>query len=150
MKAVLQRVTDAQVRVQGTVTGEIKKGFLIFLGVEEGDSQRDAFCLAEKITGLRIFTDSEGKMNLSLREIGGSLLVVSNFTLYADCRKGKRPSFTKAEKPQTAEKLYEYFLQITAEKGIEVQKGIFGADMQVSLVNDGPVTLILDSKEIMK
>lgn len=149
MKAVLQRVTECTVTVEGRITGSINSGFLILLGVEKGDSHSDAEKLARKTAGLRIFTDENDKMNLSLSDIGGGVLVVSNFTLCGSCRKGRRPSFDGAAAPETAEPLYEYFCKCLQENGVtQVEKGIFGADMKVALLNDGPVTLIIDSREL--
>ena len=150
MKAILQRVTSAKVEVDEAVVGEIDNGFLILLGVEDGDDEREADALANKISGLRIFTDENDKMNLSLLDIGGKTLIISNFTLCADCSHGRRPSFIAAARPEKAEPLYEYFCNKIREKGIEVQKGIFGADMKVSLVNDGPVTIDINSKDLKK
>ncbi len=149
MKAVLQRVAGCTVTVEGKITGSINSGFLILLGVEKEDSEKEAEKLSRKIAGLRIFTDENDKMNLSLTDIGGGVIVVSNFTLCGSCRKGKRPSFDAAARPELAEPLYEYFCRCMKENGIStVEKGIFGADMKVSLLNDGPVTLIIDSKEL--
>ena len=146
MKAVIQRVISAQVCVDGRVTGKIAKGLLVLLGVGKGDGESDLTFLASKIPELRIFEDASGKFNLSLKEIGGEMLVVSQFTLYGDCRKGRRPSFTDAEDPTQAKNLYEQFVSKLKEQGISVQTGEFQAKMEVHLVNDGPVTLILDSK----
>ena len=149
MKAVIQRVSECSVTVDGQIVGQIADGFLLLLGVENGDTEKDADKLSAKIAGLRIFTDENDKMNLSLADIGGAVLVVSNFTLCADCRKGRRPSFANAARPETAEMLYEYFCGKMSENGIDkVEKGVFGADMRVSLLNDGPVTIIIDSKEL--
>lgn len=151
MKAVLQRVKSAKVTVDGKITGQIGKGFLILLGVEEGDTQKQADALALKISGLRIFTDENDKMNLSLADVGGNVLVVSNFTLCADCSHGRRPSFINAARPETAEPLYEYFCNQLLRNGIsKAEKGVFGADMLVSIENDGPVTLIIDAKDLIK
>ena len=147
MKAVLQRVTSGSVSVAGKVTGEIQDGFVVLLGVSGDDTRKDATYLSEKITNLRVFEDREGKMNCSLIDSGGSLLVVSQFTLLADCRKGRRPSFIKAAKPEMADELYEIFVNAVRQKQIHVETGVFGAHMAVSLVNDGPVTIIIDSKE---
>lgn len=148
MKAVIQRVAFANVKVEGKTVGEIKNGFLVLLGVEDSDSREDADVLAKKIVGLRIFEDSNGKMNLALADVGGSVLAVSQFTLLADCKKGKRPSFVKAAKSDFANEMYEYFCAKIIENGIEnVQKGVFGADMKVELINDGPVTIIMDTNE---
>ena len=146
MRAVIQRVKSAQVCVDSRVTGSIGKGVLILLGVGKGDSGSDISFLTSKIPELRIFEDESGKFNLSLKEIGGEMLVVSQFTLYADCRKGRRPSFTEAEEPGTAKHLYEQFISRLREQGISVQTGEFQAKMEVHLINDGPVTLILDSR----
>ena len=151
MKAILQRVSDARVDIENKTVGEIEKGFLILLGVENGDEQRDADVLAAKISGLRIFTDENDKMNLSLADVGGGVLVISNFTLCADCSHGRRPSFIAAARPETAEPLYEYFCKKMTDNGISrVEKGVFGADMQVSLTNDGPVTIEINSKDLKK
>lgn len=151
MKAILQRTSRASVTVDREVKGKIGKGFLILLGVENGDDEREAAALADKISGLRIFTDENDKMNLSLSDVGGEVLVISNFTLCADCSHGRRPSFIAAARPETAQPLYEYFCARLREKGVKkVEQGIFGADMQVELVNDGPVTLDIDSKDLKK
>lgn len=151
MKAILQRVSNARVDIENKTVGQIEKGFLILLGVENGDEQRDAEVLAAKISGLRIFTDENDKMNLSLADVGGGVLVISNFTLCADCSHGRRPSFIAAARPETAEPLYEYFCRKMTENGIaRVEKGVFGADMQVSLTNDGPVTIEINSKDLKK
>lgn len=144
MKAVIQRVTSASVAVDGETVGEIGKGILVLLGVEKGDDEAKADWLAEKICGLRIFGDAEGKMNLSVQDIGGSLLVVSQFTLAGNCAKGRRPSFDTAAPPEEGKRLYEYFTAAAGRLGPKVSTGIFQADMQVSLVNDGPVTFILE------
>lgn len=149
MKAILQRVSNARVDIENKTVGKIEKGFLILLGVENGDEQRDAEVLAAKISGLRIFTDENDKMNLSLTDVGGGVLVISNFTLCADCSHGRRPSFISAARPETAEPLYEYFCKKMSDNGIpRVEKGVFGADMQVSLTNDGPVTIEINSKDL--
>ena len=151
MKAVIQRVTRASVTVDGAEVSAIDSGLLIFLGVADGDSVRDAEVLADKIANLRIFSDSDDKMNLSLLTTGGAALAVSQFTLCADCRKGRRPDFFGAAKPDTANELYEYFCERIKNAGVrEVQNGIFGADMKVELLNDGPVTIIIDSMELKK
>lgn len=151
MKAILQRVSNARVDIENKTVGQIEKGFLILLGVENGDEQRDADVLAAKISGLRIFTDENDKMNLSLTDVGGGVLVISNFTLCADCSHGRRPSFIAAARPETAEPLYEYFCKKMTDNGISsVEKGVFGADMQVSLTNDGPVTIEINSKDLKK
>ena len=151
MKAILQRVSCASVTVDGAVVGEIAQGFLILLGVEQGDDEKEASVLADKIAGLRIFTDQNDKMNLSLADVGGEVLVISNFTLCADCSHGRRPSFIGAARPETAEPLYEFFCQRLLQNGVKkVEKGIFGADMQVSLINDGPVTIDINSKDLKR
>lgn len=149
MRVVLQRVSNCTVTVDGKITGEIGKGFLLLLGVENGDTEADAIKLAKKISGLRIFTDENDKMNLSLADVNGSVLVVSNFTLYADCSHGRRPSFINAARPEISDPLYEFFCEEIRKNGIEnVQTGIFGADMKVSLTNDGPVTLVINSEDL--
>jgi D-tyrosyl-tRNA(Tyr) deacylase len=148
MKAVIQRVKSAQVSVDGRVTGKIGSGLLVLLGVGKGDGESDLSFLTSKIPELRIFEDASGKFNLSLKEIGGEMLVVSQFTLYGDCRKGRRPSFTDAEDPTQAKNLYEQFVSKLKEQGIPVRTGEFQAKMEVHLINDGPVTLILDSKNL--
>lgn len=144
MKSVIQRVKSASVTVDGKVVGEIEKGILVLLGVEKGDDDSKAEWLAEKIVNLRIFADAADKMNLSLKDIGGSLLVVSQFTLAGNCEKGRRPSFDTAAHPDEGKRLYEYFMDRAKGLGVAVQAGIFQADMQVKLVNDGPVTFILE------
>lgn len=149
MKAVIQRVTSASVEVGGSITGQIDNGFLVLLGVTHEDEQTQAAFLAKKISEMRIFTDENDKMNLSLKQVGGSVLAVSQFTLYADCSHGRRPSFINAAKADKANELYEYFCRCLNDNGIEnVQTGIFGADMKVSLLNDGPVTIVLDTDEL--
>ncbi len=148
MKAVVQRVSRAQVSVNGEVIGKCGRGFLILLGVMAGDDEKEADKLVSKIVHLRIFEDENGKMNLSSLDVNGSMLVVSQFTLCADCSHGRRPSFTDSAPPQEANTLYEYFVRRLSENGIaDVQTGSFGADMQVELVNDGPVTIILNSAD---
>lgn len=149
MRAVIQRVTEASVKVDGKKTGEIGKGILIFLGVGEGDTEKDLKYIADKTIGLRIFTDENDKMNLSVQDIGGEILVVSQFTLYGDCRKGKRPSFSSSMEPVAAKRMYEEFIEYVSEQGIRTAHGIFGADMKVELLNDGPVTILLDSSKIL-
>jgi D-tyrosyl-tRNA(Tyr) deacylase len=146
MRAVVQRVSRAKVTIDGEVVGEIGVGLLILLGVTHGDTGEQANWLAEKIVGLRIFSDAEGKMNRDVTEAGGAVIVVSQFTLYGDCRKGRRPSFIDAAGPPIAIPLYEAFINGIKRLGVPVAAGRFGADMQVELVNDGPVTLIVDSK----
>lgn len=146
MRIVLQRVTGASVTVDGQITGSIGKGIVAFLGVGVDDEARDASYLAAKIANLRIFEDGEGKFNRSLLEIGGEVLVVSQFTLYGDCRHGRRPSFSLAAPPEKARQLYELFITLLREKELQVATGIFQARMQIDLANDGPVTFCLDSK----
>ena len=147
MKAVIQRVKSAQVCVDGRVSGKIGKGLLVLLGVGKGDGESDLSFLTSKIPELRIFEDDSGKFNLSLKEIDGEMLVVSQFTLFGDCRKGRRPSFTEAEEPSAAKHLYEQFILKLRERGVPVQTGEFQAKMDVCLINDGPVTLLLDSRQ---
>ncbi len=144
VKIVLQRVQSASVEVEGKVVGRIDKGYLIFLGVSNEDTRADVERLAAKIINLRIFSDENDKINLSLKDVDGQLLIVSQFTLYADCRKGNRPNFINAGKPQLAEELYEYFIEVCKKSVSVVRSGIFGADMKVSLLNDGPFTIILE------
>jgi D-tyrosyl-tRNA(Tyr) deacylase len=146
MRAVVQRVRSARVTVEGAVVGEIGKGLLVLLGIAHGDSSEQASWLAEKVVGLRIFEDDAGKMNHSLDEVGGAMLIVSQFTLYGDCRKGRRPSFVEAAPPEVAVPLYEGFIRTVQALGVKVGTGRFGAMMQVELINDGPVTLIVDAK----
>ena len=148
MRAVLTRVKSASVTIDGEVVGKIGQGFLILLGVGPEDTEKECKYLAEKALGLRIFTDENDKMNLSVKDVGGSILAVSNFTLCADCKKGHRPSFSHAMEPVMANKLYEEFCGHISSAGIDVGKGVFGADMQVELVNDGPVTILLDSTKL--
>ena len=147
MRAVIQRVKEAKVVVEGKTVGEIGQGLLVFLGVEQTDEVQDAEYLVSKISQLRIFKDDEQKFNLSLIDVKGSMLVVSQFTLLGDCRKGRRPSFTDAAPPEKAQKLYEHFISLVARSAIPVASGQFQAMMDVSLVNDGPVTMLLDSKK---
>ena len=147
MRAVIQRVSSARVRVGGEIVGEIGKGFLVLLAVGKEDSEKDADWLAEKIVGLRVFEDEQGKLNLSLKDVGGEILIVSQFTLYGDCRKGRRPSFDQSAPPELAERLYNYFVEKVKEKGVKVATGRFQAFMEVELVNSGPVTLIIDSQK---
>ena len=149
MRAILTRVSSASVTIDGEVVGKIGKGFLILLGVGPNDTEAECRCLAEKALGLRIFEDENEKMNLGLETAGGEVLVVSQFTLYGNCRKGRRPSFVEAAPPALGEELYEKFLSICAELGYPPQHGRFGANMQVASVNDGPVTLILDTDQLM-
>ncbi|HOK31198.1 MAG TPA: D-aminoacyl-tRNA deacylase [Limnochordia bacterium] len=146
MRAVVQRVQEASVTVEGTVVGAITHGLLVFLGVGSGDTSADARYLAKKIARLRIFPDDQGKMNLDVQEVGGQILVVSQFTLYGDCRRGRRPSFSGAAAPDVAETLYQEFVAELQAEGITVATGVFQAHMDVSLINDGPVTLIVSSE----
>ena len=148
MKVVLQRVKRASVTVDGHIVGKINEGLLILQGVGQDDEERDASSLATKLSQLRIFRDEAGKMNRSLLDVGGSALVVSQFTLLGDCRKGRRPSFNRAARPEQAIPLYEFFCQTLKDLGLTVETGRFGAMMDVELVNDGPVTILLDSKEL--
>ncbi|MEM9942830.1 MAG: D-aminoacyl-tRNA deacylase [Planctomycetota bacterium] len=147
MRAVIQRVSSAKVSVDGQMVGSIGAGLMVLLGVEEEDSLKDLQYIFNKTTGLRVFEDQQGKMNLPLSAIGGELLVVSQFTLLGDVRKGKRPSFIKAAQPELANQYYKQFIQMAREGGISVASGIFQADMSVSLVNEGPVTILLDSRK---
>lgn len=144
MKLVVQRVKEAKVEVNNEIIGNIKQGFLVLLGITHNDTKETADYLVKKLCKLRVFSDVEGKMNLALNDINGELLIVSQFTLYADCTGGNRPSFVNAANPEEANKLYEYFCSECEKNGIKVEKGKFGADMKVSLVNDGPVTIILE------
>lgn len=144
MKIVLQRVTSASVKVDGEIIGQIAQGFLLLFGVGHEDKEEDCRRLGDKIIGLRIFSDENDKINLNLESVGGSILVVPQFTLYADCRKGNRPNFIQAAKPDEANRLYEYFVDYLRSKGQHVETGSFGADMKVQLMNDGPFTIILE------
>lgn len=148
MRFVIQRVTHAKVTVNETITGAIDKGFLVLIGVSETDTKEIADKMIKKLVGMRIFEDENEKTNLSLTDVGGSLLLVSQFTLYADCKKGNRPSFTKAGNPVMAQEMYEYIISQCKQQIENVQAGIFGADMKVELLNDGPFTILLDSEEI--
>ena len=149
MRAVLQRVRSASVSIGGEAVGKIGKGFLVLLGISPEDTEQEGDFLLDKLLGLRVFEDGDGKMNRSLLDCGGALLVVSQFTLYADCRKGRRPSFTGAARPETAVPLYERFLAGARAAGVPTECGEFGADMLVSLENDGPVTILLDTDDLM-
>ena len=149
MKLVIQRVTNASVTVEGKTVGKIGKGFLVLWGAASGDTEKEADYLAAKLCKLRVFEDEQGKMNLGLKDIGGELLVISQFTLYANCKKGNRPNFMAAMNPDESERLYEYFLQRCKQEIEDVEKGIFGADMKVELLNDGPVTILMDTGEMM-
>ncbi|MCI6782165.1 D-aminoacyl-tRNA deacylase [Thermoguttaceae bacterium LCP21S3_D4] len=149
MKFVIQRVTHAEVEVEQEIIGSIQNGYLVLIGIAEDDTEEIADKLIKKLLGLRIFADENGKTNLSLKDVNGSLLLVSQFTLYADCRKGNRPSFVHAGNPEKANTLYEYIIEKCRTEVPNVQTGSFGADMKISLLNDGPFTIILDSKELM-
>ena len=147
MRVVIQRVSEAAVKIDGTIVGEISKGLLVLLGIAQEDTQQDALYLIQKLINLRIFSDADGKMNLSVQDCGGELLVVSQFTLYADTKKGNRPSYIRAARPEQAIPLYEFFLkELQKQFQGPIQTGQFGADMKVSLINDGPVTIIMDSR----
>ena len=148
MRAVIQRVLQAEVKVEGQQIGKIGKGLLIYLSVGKEDTVKDAQFMADKLVNLRIFADEAGKMNRSILDIGGSILLVSNFTLHGDCRKGRRPGFDAAAEPALAQQLYEKVIELIAQQGIAVEKGAFGEYMQVSSINDGPVTLLLDSTRL--
>ena len=150
MKFVVQRVSSAACRVDEQLTGSIQKGFLVLIGISDSDTKEIADKLIKKLIALRIFEDSDGKTNLSLKDVEGSLLLISQFTLYADCRKGNRPSFTNAGKPDMAKELYTYIVNSCKMQIPVVEQGIFGADMKISLVNEGPFTIILDSEEIIR
>ena len=150
MKVVIQRVLNASVKVDGNITGKIKKGLLIFLGIESGDSDDMLKKYADKIVRMRIFEDENGKTNLSLKDVNGELLLVSQFTLYADCSHGNRPSFIGAKEPVEAKRMYEKFISVCREQVPVVEHGEFGADMKVELMNDGPFTIVLDSDELIK
>lgn len=147
MRAVIQRVSEGRVAVEGKTVGEIDKGLLVLLGVGEDDDEKDLEYMVDKVLGLRIFEDENGKMNLSVTDVNGEILVVSQFTLYGDVRKGKRPSFTLSAHPDIAEEYYEKFIYRLRERGIKTEHGVFGAHMDVSLINSGPVTILLDSKK---
>ena len=149
MKFVIQRVTHAEVEVEQEIIGSIQNGYLVLIGIAEDDTEEIADKLVKKLLGLRIFADENGKTNLSLKDVNGSLLLISQFTLYADCRKGNRPSFVNAGNPEKANKLYEYIIEKCRDEVPDVQTGSFGADMKITLLNDGPFTIILDSKELM-
>ncbi|MGL5577187.1 MAG: D-aminoacyl-tRNA deacylase [Sarcina sp.] len=147
MRAVVQRVTSSQVVVDGQIVGKINKGFNVLLGISKEDTLDDLKYIKDKVIGLRVFEDENGKMNLSLKDVGGELLLISQFTLYGDCRKGRRPNFMAAQGGEEAKKLYETFVEICKEEDLKVETGIFGADMKVSIENDGPVTLLLESNK---
>ena len=144
MKLVIQRVKNASVEVEEKIVGKIEKGFLVLIGVKVGDTKEQADYLVKKVCNLRVFTDENDKMNLSLKDVGGQLLIVSQFTLYGNCSDGNRPSFTEAARPEEAIPLYNYFCDECVKRGFDVQKGVFGADMKVQLLNDGPVTIVIE------
>lgn len=149
MRIVVQRCSRAEVRIDNQVVGKIGRGFLLLVGITDGDTSKEADLLAKKVAQMRVFEDAEGKMNLSLADVDGAILSISQFTLYADCRKGNRPSFIRAARPETAEPLYDYFnRQLRETYGLQVETGRFGADMKVDFINDGPVTILLDSSEL--
>ncbi len=148
MRAVVQRTAQSSVSVDGEVKASINRGLTVLLGIKKGDSAKEVEYMADKIINLRVFSDEQGKMNLSLQDVGGELLLISQFTLYGDARKGRRPAFTEAEDSAKAQQLFTEMVRRLAERGIAVKTGIFGADMQVSLVNDGPVTILLDSEKV--
>lgn len=150
MRALIQRVKESYVKVDGEVVGKIGKGLNVLLGVGKGDTEEDAKLLANKLLNLRIFEDESGKFNLSLLDVGGEVLVVSQFTLYASVRKGRRPSFEEAERPERAKDLYMHFVDLLRKEGVKVETGIFGAHMEVYILNDGPVTILLDSKDLKR
>lgn len=149
MKIVIQRVSEANVKVEGTIVGNISHGLLLLIGIDEEDTLSDADWLIQKVLNLRIFGDENGKLNLSVKDVEGEILCISQFTLIADYKKGNRPSFIKAAKPDVAIPLFEYFKEEMAKSGLKIESGIFGADMKVSLLNDGPVTIVMDSKTKM-
>lgn len=148
MKFVIQRVTNAKCEVEGNITGQIDLGFCVLIGVAENDTEAIADKMLRKLLGMRIFADADGKTNLALKDVNGSLLLISQFTLYANCRKGNRPSFTNAGNPELANHLYEYIIEECRKQILNVQTGIFGADMKISLTDDGPFTIILDSDDL--
>lgn len=150
MRALIQRVSEASVTVEGAVVAKIGRGFLILLGITHTDGELEANFLARKIAGLRLFEDVDGKLNLGLNDVNGAALIVSQFTLYADARKGRRPSFTNAARPEQANPLYQHFCELLSKHGIAIQRGVFQAHMQVALVNDGPVTIWLDTEGMMR
>ena len=149
MRIVLQRCSRAEVRIDGQVVGQIGKGFMLLVGVTDGDTKAEADLLARKVAQMRVLEDAEGKMNLALKDVDGAILSISQFTLYADCKKGNRPSFIRAARPEVAEPLYDYFNDVLrTQYGLQVETGRFGADMKVDFINDGPVTIILDTNEL--
>lgn len=150
MRFVIQRVKESSVEVEDKVVGKIKNGFLVLIGIEHEDSEEIADMMVSKLLKLRVFNDQNGKMNLSINDVNGELLLVSQFTLYANCKRGNRPDFLRSAEPQYANRMYGYIVQRCVDEGMHVQTGIFGADMKVELINDGPVTIILDSDELQK
>ena len=149
MRVVVQRCSRAEVRIDNEVVGQIGRGFMLLVGITDGDTQAQADALAKKVAQMRVFEDHEGKMNLGLKDVNGAILSISQFTLYADCRKGNRPSFIRAARPETASPLYDYFNDVLRKQyGLTVETGRFGADMKVDFINDGPVTILLDSCEL--
>ncbi|MDF2839738.1 MAG: D-tyrosyl-tRNA(Tyr) deacylase [Clostridia bacterium] len=149
MRAVVQRVANGSVEIDGNIVGSISKGLVVLLGVSENDTNEDAAYMSEKILNLRVFDDEEGKMNFSLLDIKGELLVVSQFTIYGDCRKGRRPNYMAAAKPEKADELYNDFVKLCKAQNVKTETGVFQADMKVNIINDGPVTLIVDSEKII-
>ena len=147
MRCVVQRVSRASVTVEGKITGQVEKGYMVLVGVEQGDAEQDVRYCADKVAGLRVFEDENGKMNRSVKDVGGTVLAVSQFTLLGDARHGRRPSFSNAARPEEANALYEAFCQALRAENIRVETGVFQTDMQVELVNDGPVTILLDSRK---
>ena len=149
MRIVVQRCSRAEVRIDGQVVGRIGTGFMVLVGITDGDTRAEADLLAKKVAQMRVFEDAEGKMNLALKDVDGAILSISQFTLYADCKKGNRPSFIRAARPEMAEPFYDYFNDVLrTQYGLQVETGRFGADMKVDFVNDGPVTIVLDSTEL--
>lgn len=148
MRAVVQRVKEASCKIDEKIVGKIEKGILLFLGIGKGDEDKDLKYLVDKVLGLRIFSDDEGKMNLSLEDVEGEILIISQFTLYGDVRKGKRPSFSNSSSPEIGEAYYKQFIEEVRSRGIKAETGVFGADMDIELINDGPVTILLDSEKI--
>ena len=149
MRVVVQRCSRAEVRIDGQTVGQVGRGFLLLVGVTDGDSEAQADLLAKKVAQMRVFEDGEGKMNLALKDVDGAILSISQFTLYADCKKGNRPSFIRAARPETAAPLYDYFnARLRSEYGLQVETGRFGADMKVDFINDGPVTILLDTADL--
>ena len=149
MRVVLQRCSRAEVRISGQVVGKIGQGFMLLVGVTDGDTTAEADLLARKVAQMRVLEDADGKMNLALKDVGGAILSISQFTLYADCKKGNRPSFIRAARPEQAEPLYDYFNSVLRNQyGLQVETGRFGADMKIELINDGPVTIVLDTTEL--